>query len=441
MAFAYRPGGMRRSAPGIAVVVVLLLAGCASDFVLGGLDAPPSDGPPSGAMEPDPDPFGDLDSADGADGLDDEPDDPWHDLDPGDLSGLLFGVAWSDSGCPDAEIGGCAWNDNDACAPRYAVVDGAGQVLVEFESLPHQWTWEWCYAHIDLQPAGPGSFVARVASWLYRPDWGDVGQSGQAWLMDGSTESRTKIAAWDTLVTRVQALPSGQQVAVPGLPGLPATSLLPDEPGVLAVAVGADDCATSTTLHALDLADGDADQPVWTLYDPDDPSLPGGYDWTPWTLQPGIAEDGASSLLVGARSDGCGTLESPVDVVASWSPTEGVRWWMWGIEGPVRYSGLDGGRALTLAWVDDGILWNSWGPETHDHGVLEADLDRFGPGPILDGDGPVFGVVGMIREADGPRSVLRFHLGDELLWTIDGLRFGLDRRDVHLHDVVLLRSP
>lgn len=434
---------MRRSAS-IAAVACLLCAGCLSDYLLDDAVRPPL-ADPRPAPESDfgeapdlapPDFDGDEEPSDDAGG------DPWDDLDPGNLSELLFGVAWSDPACIDAEIGGCSWNDNDECSPRYAIIDGAGQVLVEFGSLPHQWSWEWCYQHIELAPAGPGRFLATVQAWLYRPGWGDIGEHGQAWLADGVDGSLVPLAGWMPHAGSMQIATTGQSIELPARPARPVMTVLAEQPDRLAVVVEPEYCdeAAESSLVAVSLTDGAAEPWVWTLDELMGEESYGHADLRPWSLRPILDEDGTGSLAVVSRSDGCGAGLMPVDLVTAWSVDEGPLWSSaLGLSpGPVRSSARSGGGAFWTWLLDDAYWWTMVTPDGSVTASVHGGLERVRPGPLIDPLGPVLVTHGVEREGP-PRSVVRFLSSGQPVWEIERLRFGLQETDIFLHDLVLLQ--
>ncbi len=431
---------MRRT---LSIAVCLLCAGCLSEYLLDDVTHPPLADPrsPSDFGQAPPLEPSDLDG-DG-EPTDDEAPDPWDDLDPGNLSELLFGVAWADAACIDAEIGGCPWNDNDECSPRYAIIDGTGQVLVEFGSLPYQWSWEWCYAHTELAPAGPGAFTATVQAWLYRPGWGDIGEHGQAWRADGADGSLEPLAGWMPHGGSMTVSPTGQSIELPAHPARPVMTVLADQPDRLAVVVEPEYCdeADQSSLVTVSLVDPLAETEVWTLDElTDDPSY-GQADFHPWSLRSHLDETGAGSLVVAARSDGCGAGLVPTDVVAAWSPQEGPLWWatLDLSPGMVRTSSRSGGGAFWTWLLDDAWWWTMVTPDGEATAPVYGGLERARPGPLIDPDGPVLVHHGVQREGS-PRSVVRFAVAGQPVWEIETLRFGLQETDVYLHDLVLL-SP
>lgn len=433
---------MRRSAA-IAAIVSLLCAGCLSDYLLDDAVHPPLAEPRPGSDFSEAPPLAppDLDG-DGEEPVDDESPDPWDDLDPGNLAELVFGVAWSDPSCIDAEIGGCVWNDNDECSPRFAVIDGTGQVLVEFASLPYQWTWEWCYAHTEIAPAGPGRFTATVQAWLYRPGWGDIGQHGQTWMADGADGSITPLAGWMPHSGSMQVMTTGESIELPAHPARPITTVLADAPDRLAVIVEPEYCGESsnTALVAVSTTDVDAEPWSWTLDELLLPESVGHTDLRPWSLRSGFDEQGAASLSVVGRSDGCGAGLVPVDLVAAWSPDQGPLWWsdLDLSPGMVRTSARSGGGAFWTWLLDDAYWWTMVTPQGDVTAPVYGGLDRVKPGPLIDPAGPVLVTHGVQREAE-PRSVVRFSSAGQPVWEIESLRFGLQQTDVYVHDLVLLQ--
>ena len=432
---------MRRRVVAIAVAC-LPLAGCLSDYALDDTVRPPLAEPRPGSDYAEAPPLDPPDLDGDGEPTDDEAPDPWEELDPGNLRDLLFGVAWADAACIDAEIGGCPWNDNDECGPRYAIIDGTGQVLVEFPSLPYQWTWEWCYAHTELSPAGPGAFTANVQAWLYRPGWGEIGEHGQAWRADGSDGSLAQLAHWMPHGGSMTILPTGASVELPAHPARPVMTVLADQPDRLAVVVEPEYCGDvdQTVLRSLSWTDAAAEEQSWSLADLIDAPDWGQFDLRPWNLRSSVDEQGVGSLAVIGRSDGCGAGLLPVDVVAAGDPETGPQWWatLDLIPAPVRYSARSGG-GVAWAWLlDDAYWWTLVTPQGEVTAPVHGGLERVRTGPLIDPEGPVLVTHGVQREGS-PRSVIRFLSAGQPVWEIETLRFGLAETDVYLHDLVLLQ--
>jgi hypothetical protein len=459
----------------ITPFVLLLLAGCANDFTIQVLPPEvPQREAPAGPTLP---PFGG--STDPLRPPQPPGNGPWGSLNPGDLPEIYFAVAYSDQACEDVDGDGAdpgedpglegdvlvgdegedvdepPGGDEDSwyeCPSRLAVIDLMGQVIAEFP-LPGEtdsWT-PWSY--LALSAAGPGQFLAVMESYdTADGDGADGFWQGRPWhalLGDAVTGQLETIAQWDLATSQVRMTATGELIDLGSWNAFANLAVAPTMPDRLMMWSGTTNCSEMQSLRAAHIPGLEEDL-VWTgaeLLPPDLLPEDGGKPrlW-PWNLDGGYDFDGTSRLLLGVTDDGCGDSPGTYELVA-WSPEEGPLWhqpaaaqgWTW--PPSASWAGHDGGAALELLWgyspeqiarviTEDGVVEQ----------LLPADpeIQMRHAGPMLDAAGPTFVTIGRrIQEFDS-RDVLEIQHEGAVVWTIDGLRFGLAERAVFFQDVALL---
>lgn len=471
---------MTRFAP----FVLLLLTACQSDFAIRALppEAPITEGdpwtaPPIGGPA---DPVRPSTPSGGG---------PWGNLNPGDLPQVYFAVAYSDYSCDDVDGdggdpgegdlggGGAVGDDSDAdgpvedieedeppdedgdiwyeCPARLAVIDLLGQVIAEFP-LPGESDAYTAWSYLSLAPAGPGQFLAVMENWGVADgeagDDADGFWQGRPWHAmrgDAVTGEIETIARWETGSGMVEMTSTGDLIDLGSWNAWANFAIAPTLPDWLMMWAGTTNCSEMQSLRAAHIQ-GAAPDKVWTsseLLPPDLLPVDGGKPrlW-PWNLDAGADFDGTSRMLLGVSSDGCTDEAGSYELVA-WSPEEGPLWhqpaaaqgWTW--PPAASWAGHDGGAALELMF--------GYAPDQV-YRLIDADGVREEPmpadpdiqnrlvGPLIDPAGPTFVTVSRRIQEFDYRDVLEIHHAGEVVWTIDGLRFGLAERRVFFADVAML---
>jgi hypothetical protein len=338
------------------------------------------------------------------------------------------------------------------CPVTYAVIDLEGQVVSEFSVPVAEGPWAFVQ-HLELRAAGPGRFVALVENWS---DAGAVGQDDatgglwvspflQVWMADAVDGTMRLLVEMQDLGRTALVHTNGRQVRLTEGMGTALFGVWPDASETkLVVWEGNPSCDSGVgSLRAVELGASPALDWVWPRNDLLPEDLQQGCTYAPWNMDEGVDEDGSPSFLLGVTEypESPGDSPDPRRLVA-WSPTEGP---MWDVVVPdlvrpfrAEYSALGGGGAL---WISaplhaEGRKWHVVGPSGSFEGGVPDDLFDVQPGPLLDPQGPTFLMVGRL-ELDSRHSIRLVHR-DQVAWSIDHLRFGLDARRLFFSDVVLL---
>jgi hypothetical protein len=397
------------------VVVVSVLAGCASEFGLRDVTADDTD--PSTAANS------------GGSG-------PWGHLDPGNLPDVYFAVAYS----PTQGCGTCDADSIYGYGPtdvHYAVIDLRGQVVWD-APLPYGTTG---FAPLDLATAGPGQFTAVLQPWIW--DSADVdgfygASNWEAWRMDAValTVERTAWERLDAPLTHIER--TGADVDL-GAPVWLHTGAWADDPDQALFLPSAAACGVEGVgdLRSVPLADPTAAVTSWpsgsVIGDVDGPA------WA-WGFEPGLDEDGVATALIGVSSGGCYSPDATSRAVI-WSPTAGIRWTAdlgartWPLT--ATYDPLAGGGVLSFTVDDVGASrWRVSEPDGAREGALGTELGNWRPGPLLEHATDTFMDIGT-RAEDGFDTIEIRYRG-ERVWTIDDLRIGMGHVPVHVLDLVVI---
>ncbi|MCO4745365.1 MAG: hypothetical protein KC912_11300 [Proteobacteria bacterium] len=436
----------RHNTPGATVrrlgmIAAMALFACAPEYEL--TEAGPSDDESEG-----------TETGPGGDTGNDNPggggQNPWGHLQPGNLPEAYFIVAYVD------------WTQNDPYAScygeplRYAMIDLRGHVIAEFEAPSPDQDQDGLvqgYArHRGFLPSGPGQFVA-ISGTDYWEDWDCDAYGGTtdwyAWRGDGVGGGVEPLATglWTQEGYATHLIGSDRDV-LHGNYGYPTSlAMQPNAPDELMLWYSDATCAPNDlgSLHdlkAVNMADATIPDVSWS---PDEllPSwmhVPGRV-LSPFTTAAGVDADQNVSMLLGIDSIPCDG-QSPVERwVTAYHEVDGITWranvedlpWPYKVE----YNAADGGGVLYLpAATEEGQPWKLVQNGRASTDLLPAEVENPRVGPLLDASGPSFVVVASNEDHTGDDLVF-MHAGRDV-WRIKGMRFGLDRRDVQIRDVMLL---
>lgn len=423
------------------------LSGCALDYDLtqglGSDDGSESTGP-GGGDNPD-DPPGNNGN---------NHNNPWGHLIPGEMPEAYFVVAYSETGYSgDPYSYGCYGEQ-----VHYAMIDLRGHVIAEFEVPDSTFTnvYGWYGGHHRFLPAGPGQFVAVTGSsydydsdgWDCYYGYGGWGSDWYGWRGDGVTGGTEPVAqgTWTTDGYTTHLIGAERDVVHGQYGSTTAIAMQPETPDDLLLWYSDQTCTPGYEGSIRDLASVnvmDATIPD-LLWEPNEflPSwmLGEGLAIHPFAMHAAVDTDLSVNMAFGTTATQCETGRTE-RVLAGFTEEVGLSWmasaedlqWPYDIE----YSGLLGGAAMYLpAPTEAGQPFKMVQRGQPVLGLLPEDLLNPRLGPLLDPSGPSFVVVSTNEDATGDDLVF-IHGGDQV-WTIDGLKFGLDKRVVQIRDIMLL---
>jgi len=457
----------------LAVLTLVGMTACSSDTVL--REAPPPDpeeeGSGSGSGRP-------GSGGGGWPGMPELPGGPWGELDPGEMPDVYFVVAYGDVNCcyecdglwlgppdeaddPDQDTDGLPHNSEAdmafGCPVNYAIVDLFGQVVDEFS--PANQDQGQIYSHIDLVPTGPGRFLATVQGWgdiYYPPEYPNQTTEEQWPPEDGPIDPwgwGPWIAFEIDAVNRTQEMvawqsPADYQVVIPetgkridvGVYGVQA-AIDPVDPDWLylwGARYGCDE--PMLPLRATHRYETGVLDRFWTGEDLLGSDL-GAFNWYPTGFAASIDEDGVTHVGMGLGDNGCTGAFQPVHLLADVVPDDGAAWvsantQSWATT-PMSWAPWSGGAAVQIESPWDLPTWHVTRPEDSRSGPVPSLEYNVRPGPMLDPAGPTFALVGSDYTNPNQDRIVFVH-GDQEVWSIDALTFGLQERQVAILDVVVL---
>ncbi len=459
----------------IALMSPVGMTACTSDTAL--REAPPPD-PEEGGGSDGPGRSG----GGGWPGLPELPGGPWGELDPGEMPDVYFVVAYGDVGCcyecdglwlgppdeadedtdePDEGDGLPQNSEADiafGCPVNYAIIDLFGQVVDDFS--PTGQDENLVYSHVDLQPAGPGRFLATAQGWgnVYYPgnyenttteeEWPPEDGPYDPWgwtpwiAFEIDAVNRTQeIVAWQSPADYRVIIPdTGKRIDVGAL-GVQA-ALDPVDPDWLYLWGANYGCDQEMMpLRATHRSEAGVLDRFWTSEDLLGPDL-GGINFHPSGFAASVDEDGVTHVGMGMSDNGCSEAFLPMHLFADFIPDDDETAWVaassdnWSAT-PMSWAPWSGGAALQVESPYQEPQWHVTRPEGNRSGSVPGLDYAVRPGPMLDPAGPTFAVVGTSIEAPNHDKIVIVH-GDQKVWTIDALSFGLQERQVAILDVVVL---
>ncbi len=461
----------RRSTHPIALALSLMLPmtliACASDTVL--RTAPPFDSTEEGSSR------GGRGGG-GWPGLPDLPGGPWSEIDPGEMPDVYFVIAYGDPDCcyncdgsyteasdpgPDAQDGDGSPNGSDAdfgfgCEVRYALVDLFGQVIDDF-APPEQGNGV-VYSHLDILPSGPGRFMATTEGWrdAYMPNQtiGDEGEEGApvlpndenwswlpwiAWEFDAVMGTSENVAWQDPMDHQVVIPETGKRIDA-GVYGVFA-AIDPVEPDWLYLHGARAGCGVQPMpLRATHRRNPmildrfwSAEELVGSEYAED--------NVYPTGLAASVDEEGLTHVGLGLGDMGCGGAPQSTHLFVDFIPGEGTAWMRASSESwaanPMTWAPWNGGAAVQVSSPYELPMWHMIDMMSERSGLAPGLDYNVRPGPMLDPAGPTFALLGASYEAPWSDRLVVVH-GEDEVWSIDRLRFGLQEREVAMLDVIVL---
>jgi|GEM_PF-1665517 len=454
----------------IALLFAVLLAACSSDTTL--------------HLAPDPLPEEGVAGAPGGSGgggwpgLPPLPKGPWSELDPGEMPDVWFVVAYGDVGCcygcdglygdqydtadtsddgaPDEGFDSGA-DQSEAgfeCEVKYAIVDLFGQVIDEF-APPSPSDGFTSFSHLDIQPSGPGRFLATVQGWgdspipLEQPGEEPGPEDGPvdyyswhpwtAFEFDAVARTQSLVAHQDPADYRVLIPETGARVDV-GSYGVQA-AIDPADAEWLYLWGARYGCQYQPMpLRAANRFKTGVLPRVWGMDEIAGAELAAA-NWYPSAFGASVDEDGETHLLLGMGDMGCGGGVLPTQVLADFAPGAGTSWTHassapWSVN-PPSWAPWSGGGTVQIESPWEAPTWHVATPQGEDSGLVGGLNWNVRPGPMLDPSGPTFALIGSSEPYTQGDSISIQHDGGQV-WSIDSLRFGLSERQVAILDLIVL---